>query len=113
MPGIIYEGEWEDDSPVITNVIKLVVFVTRTKKDRVFLTQAYPSLIFEIEAGSLPPHFHNLRCSDIDPYSFFFLESSLLEHFNNYGQKQFYNIGTRGQCYKIFYIRNLRIFIIS
>ncbi len=27
--------------------------------------------------------------------------------------KIFYSIGTRGQCYKTFYVRNLRIFVIS
>jgi hypothetical protein len=39
--------------------------------------------------------------------------SSLLPIFVNYGRKKFYNIETWGECYKTFYSRNLRIFVIS
>ncbi len=41
------------------------------------------------------------------------LNSSLLQKSVNYGNKKFYNTSTMGQCYKTFYGRNLRIFIIS
>ncbi len=37
----------------------------------------------------------------------------LLRTFVNYRRKKFCNIDTRGQCYKTFYVRNLRIFVIS
>ncbi len=39
--------------------------------------------------------------------------SSLLRKFGNYGRKMFYKISPWGQCYKIFFVRNLRIFVIS
>ncbi len=31
----------------------------------------------------------------------------------NYEQKKFYNIGPRGQCYKTYFVHDLRIFIKS
>ncbi len=39
--------------------------------------------------------------------------SSLLQKSVIYGRKKFYNIEPRAQCYKTFYDRNLRIFVIS
>jgi hypothetical protein len=39
--------------------------------------------------------------------------SSLLQKFVNYGRKKFYKIGPWAQCYKTFFVRNLRIFVIS
>ncbi len=39
--------------------------------------------------------------------------SRLLRKIVNYGRKKFYNIDTRGQCYKTFSVRDLRIFILS
>ncbi len=37
--------------------------------------------------------------------------SSLLQKFVNYRQIKFYNIGPWRQCYKTFFVRNLRIFV--
>ncbi len=39
--------------------------------------------------------------------------SSLLRKSVNYGQKKFYNIGPWAQCYKTFYVLNLRMFLVS
>ncbi len=37
----------------------------------------------------------------------------LLELFNCGANKKFYDIGPGAQCYKTFYVRNLRMFVIS
>ncbi len=37
--------------------------------------------------------------------------SSLLQTLVNYSRKKLYNVDTRGQCYKTFYYRKLRIFV--
>jgi hypothetical protein len=37
----------------------------------------------------------------------------LLRKYVNYGSKRFHSTGPRAQCYKTFYGRNLRIFVIS
>jgi len=39
--------------------------------------------------------------------------SNVLRKSVNYGRKYFYNIGPWAQCYKTFFVRNLRIFVIS
>jgi hypothetical protein len=39
--------------------------------------------------------------------------SSVIGPFENYGRKKFYNTSLCGQCYKTFYCRKLRLFIIS
>ncbi len=39
--------------------------------------------------------------------------SSLVQKFVNHGRKKFYNIEPWTQCYKTFYGRNLRAFVIN
>ncbi len=39
--------------------------------------------------------------------------SSLLHKLVNYGHRKFHNIGSWAQCYKTFFVRKLRIFVIS
>ncbi len=39
--------------------------------------------------------------------------NSLLRKFGKYSSRKFYNIGPLGQCYKSFYGRKLRLFVIS
>jgi hypothetical protein len=100
-----------------TNVIKLF---TDAHNKLEFFVPGKPSFIFACKAGAYPSEVHYFRIGPTLLSNIILVwkalsvaNTSLQQTFVNYGVKKFYNFGLRGQCYKTFYGRKLRTFVIS
>ncbi len=68
---------------------------------------SYGTLLKRLAPSLAPKHLTRVEVTDIGK------RSSVLLYDKNYCRTIFYSTGSWGQCYKTFFVRNLRIFVIS